>query len=66
MKVKAKKKTEFAFEGRKALEQYLTTNAVDKSFTFDEIRSAMGKTKEVLPDGYIHQVAMDLEFEVEV
>lgn len=66
MKVKAKIKTEFLFEGRKELELFLTTNAIDKSFTFDEVRAAVGKTKAVLPDGYIHQVALDLGFEVEV
>lgn len=34
------------------------------AITFDEIRAALGKDKSALPDGVIHQVALDAGYTV--
>lgn len=36
----------------------------DGAATFDEVRAACGKSAEVLPDGHIHQVAIDAGYVV--
>lgn len=48
----------------KALMNGLT--ATDNDLSFDDIRTALGKTVDELPDGSIHQILLDEGFEVEV
>ena len=33
--------------------------------SFDEVRAALGKDEKALPDGAIHQIALDAGFKVE-
>lgn len=49
-----------------SLESFLSNEKTVKAapMTSDEIRNALGKTQKDLPDGVIHQVALDLGLEV--
>ena len=66
MKVKAKNPGSGAFDvpEKAAIETYINNNAQTHDLDFDAIRAnVLGADKT--PDGHIHQIALDLGFEVE-
>jgi len=65
MRVKAKSPAVFTHPLKAAITNKLNADALSKDVTFDEIRTALGKDKDKLPDGTIYQVAIDAGFKVE-
>lgn len=55
----------FVVDDRATIEAAINTGAATKNLTFDEVRAALSKTPEALPDGTIHQIALDLGFKVD-
>lgn len=61
-------KSSFAHPLKASVESFLTNSKTAKAdpLSFEEIRSALSKAEKDLPDGVIHQVALDLGLEVKV
>jgi hypothetical protein len=46
------------------VESYIITACLDKDMTFDAIRESLKKNIKQLPDGHVHQAALNAGFEV--
>lgn len=65
MKIKAKNPKPFDHADKGKIIAFLEANAQDKDISFDEVRAGISKDTEKLPDGIIHQVALDAGYSVE-
>lgn len=65
MKIKAKNPKVFDHAEKGKVLAYLNSNAQDNDVSFDELRASLSVDKEKLPDGVIHQIAIDAGYEVQ-
>lgn len=65
MEIKAKKPDSLAHADRTVIETFINVNADSADLTFDAVRAGVSKSAVELPDGTIHQIALDLGFDVE-
>lgn len=65
-KMKAENKKTFC-QYYDQVEIYLTglKESDPEEITFDQLRNELNLSESQLPDGHIHQIAIDLDFEVE-
>jgi len=65
MIIKAKNPKVFDHAEKGKIIAFLNVNAQDKDVTFDEVRAGLSVDKEKLPDGVVHQIAIDAGYEVQ-
>jgi hypothetical protein len=65
MKILAKNPVSFTHPQKQAIELYLSSHAQNKDVPFDDVRIHFDVSKEQIPDGVIHQIALDAGYKVE-
>lgn len=65
MKIKAKSPKVFNHAEKGRVIAFLNSNAQDNDISFNELRAGLSVDKEKLPDGAIHQIAIDAGYIVE-
>lgn len=66
MKIKSKSKSVFEHIKKNEIKTLLNGLDTDAEISFDEIRTVLNVDIETLPDGAIHQIALDDGFEIEI